>query len=203
MSAASPDSDLNPAPPSAAAEGAAGSGETSPADEPRRDPAEIDAATRAAVRLRPGAKARVAGFALSLSGAATVVCAGLALLYLQAGHPRHALGVFLGHVAAQLVTATWLVGAILSFDRGTQEFMRATLGMSPLRLLVLVTVVVAGVLLTEADHVALFLSLIGTHVYGHVVEGLVLGRLRSERDGPGSEEPSAPNDAAPSPEAEA
>lgn len=142
-----------------------------------------DAAARTLenVRLQPGAKARVAGLALALCGGLSTLAALVGLLYLQREQPALALGVFLGHSAAQLVTASWLVGAILTFDRSSQDFLQATLGMSPLRLVVIATVVGCGLWLSDPDPAALFFSLMLTHVAGHAVEGFVLRRLRLER----------------------
>ena len=149
---------------------------------PELSPEELRAATLAAVRLRPGAKARVAGLALSLCGGLSVAFALLALVYVQRGEDALALGVFLGHVGAQLVTCTWLAGAVLTFDRSNQDFLQATLGMSPVRLVLLATVVGCGLWLAKPNQNALFFSLIATHLAGHGIEGFVLRRLRLERE---------------------
>ena len=149
--------------------------------EQRPDPAEVREATLAAVALAPGGKARAAGLALSLCGALTTLCAGLGLYFLQTGQGPRALGLFLGHTAAQLVTVSWLAGAILTFDRESNDFLQATLGASPLRFVILGTIVGLGLWLTEPDQPALFFSLMLTHVAGHVIEHLVLKRLNSER----------------------
>jgi hypothetical protein len=145
------------------------------------DPEEVRRATLLAVALRPGAKARAAGLALSLCGALTTLCAGLGLYFLQTGQGARALGLFLGHVGAQLVTVSWIAGAVLTFDRESHDFMRATLGASPLRFVILGTIVGLGLWLTEPDQPALFFSLMLTHVAGHVIEYCVLERLKAER----------------------
>lgn len=164
------------APPEASA-GGAGAGDSPAA----RDPDQVRRETLAAVALRPGAKARAAGLALALCGGLTTLCAGLGLYFLQTGQGPRALGLFLGHAAAQLVTASWVAGAIATFDRGSEDFLRATLGASPLRFLVLATIVGLGLWLTDPDQPALFFALLLTHVAGHVIEHLVLARLNRER----------------------
>lgn len=162
--------------------------ESPPREHPGREgperqlpPEEVKRATLAAVALRPGAKARAAGLGLSLCGGLTTLFAGLGLYFLQTGQGARALGLFLGHVGAQLVTASWIAGAILTFDRENDDFMRATLGATPLRFVVLATIVGLGLWLTEPDQPALFFSLMLTHVLGHVIEHLVLARLNRER----------------------
>lgn len=157
-----------------------------PADEvlPELSPEELRAATLAAVRLRPGAKARVGVLALASSGALSLVGALSALAYLRAGHDAIALGIVIGHAGAQLVTGTWLVGAILSYDRPNDAFLKATIGLSPLRLILLAAVVGLGLWLGDPDTSALFLALVATHLAGHVIEGLVLRRLRLEHQAP-------------------
>jgi len=160
----------------------------SPPEHPGREgpeqqlsPDEVRRATLAAVALAPGAKARAAGLALALCGALTSLCAGLGLYFLQTGQGARALGLFLGHIGAQLVTASWVAGAILTYDRESRDFLQATLGASPLRFVVLGTIVGLGLWLTDPDQPALFFSLMLTHVAGHVIEHLVLKRLNSER----------------------
>ena len=151
---------------------------------PELSPAELRAATLAAVRLRPGAKARVGILALASCGALSLACVLLALAYLRAGHEALALGVLVGHAGAQLVTCTWLVGAILTFDRPNDAFLQATLGLSPLRLILLAGVVGCALWLADPNPNALFFSLVGTHLAGHVIEALVLRRLRLEHQAP-------------------
>lgn len=147
------------------------------------DPQAVRQATLAAVALRPGAKLRTAGFALSLCGASSTLFAGLGLYFLQTGQGARALGLFFGHVAAQLVTVSWVAGAVLAFDRSSDDFLRATLGASPLRFVVLGTIVGLGLWLTDPDQPALFFSLMVTHVSGHLIEHVVLARLNRERLG--------------------
>ena len=107
--------------------------------------------------------------------------AAVGLGFLYDGQGSRALGVFLGHSAAQLLTFSWLAGAILTFDRENDDFLRATLGASPLRFVVLGTIVGLGLWLSDPDQPALFFSLMISHVAGHFVEAVVLGRLSEER----------------------
>ncbi|MBL4846100.1 MAG: hypothetical protein JKY65_11280 [Planctomycetes bacterium] len=142
---------------------------------------ELRAATLAAVALRPGAKLRAGGVALTLLGGLSTAFAGLGLTFLYSGQGARALGVFLGHSAAQLLTISWLLGAILTFDRENDDFIRATLGASPLRFVVMGTIVGLGIWLSDPDESALFFSLMASYVAGHFVEAVVLGRLSDER----------------------
>lgn len=134
---------------------------TAPIDEPQVAPAD-----RARI-------ARRATLGLALPAAlAAVAAAALA----AAGHRGPAIGVGLGAGTGLAITASWLLGALVTFHRSGGALMGFTVGLWPLRIALLFLTAAAGTLL-QAEPISLVLSLLATHIWGHVVEALTLDAL--------------------------
>lgn len=117
--------------------------------------------------------ARRASFGLALPAAlATSVVAGL----FAAGHRAPAIGIALGAGAALVITASWLLGALLTFHRSGGALLGFTVGLWPVRIALIVVTAAAGMIL-QAEPISLVLSLVVTHVWGHVVEATTLDAL--------------------------
>ena len=58
------------------------------------------------------------------------------------GEDRISMGILLGHLIAQGGTASWVIGALLTFRSSNLAFMVGTVGATPLRLLFLVLVLI-------------------------------------------------------------
>jgi hypothetical protein len=127
-------------------------------------------------QVAPTDRARIArratlGLAIPAAVAASVV-AGL----FAAGHRGPALGVTLGAGAALLITASWVVGALATFHRSGAALLGFTVGLWPVRIALIVLTAAAGMILA-AEPISLVLSMVVTHVWGHVVEATTLDAL--------------------------
>jgi hypothetical protein len=97
------------------------------------------------------------------------VVLGLAGGLLALGHPDHALGLALGYGLGACLALSWVVGAVRRFDAPLEQLARFTLGMWPLRLVLLVGGGALGIRL-GAHVVTLVMTLFVAHAYGHVLE---------------------------------
>ncbi len=145
----------------------------------------------------PGVKARVLGRSLAVLLGAMAVAFGLASA-IRADHEAQALGIALGHVAAQVVGLTWIVGAVRTFDASSATFFRATLGLAPVRAAAFLGALLLGPRL-GADASALFASFVATALLGHVVEALALNALADAARPPRRKQPETSVDPAPTP----
>lgn len=145
-----------------------------PSPGPPGEPRTISPAERARI-----ARGAVVGLALCAAAtAAATVALGLT------GHGPSALGAALGGSAGVVITATWLFGALASFDRPGTTALGLTVGLWPIRLALLFFAAGAGAIF-GAEPIALVLAFFGTSVAGHVVEALVLDALaRAVRPSP-------------------
>jgi len=123
----------------------------------------------------PGVKARVLGRSLAVLLGAMALAFGVASA-IRADHEAQALGIVVGHLAAQVVGLTWLVGAVWAFDASSTTFFRATLGLAPVRAAAFIGALLLGPRL-GADASALFAAFVATALVGHVVEALALNAL--------------------------
>ncbi|MCA8924121.1 MAG: hypothetical protein KDD82_20085 [Planctomycetes bacterium] len=113
---------------------------------------------------------RALGFLLLAAGL------GLVATALVPGDATRTLSVGIGVGVGVAFTASWLIGAALSFDRDWNRFGLATFGLWPLRALVAVVVVLVG---TSAglDLAALVLAWLVTQVAGFAIETWAFMRL--------------------------
>jgi NhaP-type Na+/H+ and K+/H+ antiporter len=130
-------------------------------------------------RASRGSIARKALLALGLPTA--LVCS-LSMLF-AASAPEATKGVIFGHLLAQLSTGIWIGGALLTFHRSDTVFFAGTIGLAPLRFLVVLGATVVCSQLLAVDLMALGLSLVLTLVYGHGVEVLAFTALSQTVEG--------------------
>ncbi|RMG06342.1 MAG: hypothetical protein D6731_26010 [Planctomycetota bacterium] len=144
------------------------------------------------MRLPRTARRAIARRLLLALGALSLV-AGLAGAALAlAGRPDWAKGSLAGHILAQVVTATWTLGALATFGSSQRSFLVATVGALPLRLLW-----VLGCAWTAAQlglHLASFVAaLVPTLVAGHVLEAWTFGALAAASEPPPPFPPERPD----------
>ena len=73
--------------------------------------------------------------------------------------------------------ASWLIGALRSFDAGNTEFMSRTIGQAPIRFGLVLGVIYGCVQFGGFDGGPLAVSLIVTMVCGHLLEAWVFNAL--------------------------
>ena len=142
---------------------------TTPAPSPPRGPAEprtVPPAERARI-------IRMASVGLTLPAAITT---GAAVALWLSGHRPTGLGIALGGATGVVITATWVVGSIVGFDRPGSAALGLTMGFWPIRLALLFFAAGTGAIF-GAEPISLVLALFGTYIGGHVVEALVLDAL--------------------------
>lgn len=144
----------------------------------------------------PGVKARVLGRSLAVLLGSMALAFGVASM-IRAEHEAQAIGIAVGHLAAQVVGLTWLVGAVRAFDASNTTFFRATLGLAPVRAAAFLGALLLGPRL-GADASALFAAFVATALVGHVVEALALHAL-ADAARPPRRKPEASVDPAPTP----
>lgn len=127
-------------------------------------------------RVPAADRVRIARRAAAWLAVPAAVGVALTIALLGSGRRAEGLGVALGVGAGLLLTATWVVGALATFHRRGDVLLLATLGLWPLRVAFLVVVASIGTIL-GADPFALIVSLVATHVYGHLAEAQALGAL--------------------------
>lgn len=137
-----------------------------PPPSPAREPRTISPAERARIT-------RMAAVGLALPAAMT---AGTAVALWLTGHRPSSLGVAIGGTTGIVITASWLIGALISFDRPGVTALGLTMGLWPIRLALLFFAAGSGAIF-GVDAIALVLALFATFVAGHVVEALVLDAL--------------------------
>ncbi len=120
------------------------------------------------------------------------VTTGLAVGLWLSGYRPAGLGVAIGGATGIVITATWLVGAIASFDRPGVTALGLTMGLWPIRLALLFFAAGTGAIF-GAEPISLVFALFGTYVAGHIVEALVLEALARAVRPP----PATPPDPAP------
>lgn len=112
---------------------------------------------------------------------AAIISAGAALVagLLVAGETRLALGALAGHLVAVACGLSWILGAVATFDGPFARFAKATLGLAPLRLVLVVLVVcgIAGFASERADTTALGLTFVGTQVLFQLAQADTFLRL--------------------------
>ena len=127
--------------------------------------------------LRPGVRRQAAIQALGLLAAASVAAFVAAVMLETRGQSAASKAVLIGHALGHGLTLSWLVPALWGFDRDSQTLMQATLGLSPIRLVTGVGLLVGTVVVLRLPEVPLVLAYVATHVWGHVVEHLTLREL--------------------------
>jgi len=140
------------------------------------------------LRLPAGARRRIAqraALALVAVSAAAVAAAFLATAP-ETGGPAP---VLLGHAAAQLVTLSWVVGALWAFDAEGGLFMGSTVGLAPFRLLVVAGLLAGGSELFDLPLVPMGLSLVLSYGAGHAVEIYVFEALARAASASGPRDP--------------
>jgi hypothetical protein len=129
-----------------------------------------------APQLRPGVRRRAAIRALRYLALVSLV-ATLAAIGLDAlGRGRSSMALVVGHGIAQLVTCSWVIGALVGFDGDTRKVLRTTLGLSPFRMMIAAAAIVSAAFM-GLEEVPLLLSFVVTYLLGHVIEALLLGDL--------------------------
>ena len=138
-----------------------------------------DAADARVPRVSAEVKRRIAGRAIWLASvvAAIGVTAGVFLLAL--GQAELGFGVLAGNGLAMLVGLSWILGAVRTFDASFKSFARGTIGLSPVRF-----VVVIGALMAIAwwgrgrvDLAALGLTFLGTQLLLQIAQADCFMRL--------------------------
>jgi hypothetical protein len=132
-------------------------------------------------RLNPATRGRIARKALLALGIPTTLCCAAALLVVES-NPQVCKGVLLGHLLAQLLTAIWIVGALVTFDRSHTAFFGATVGQAPLRFVLVLSACYVSAQYLDVELTALALTLLVTMVYGHVVQLLTFDALGKALD---------------------
>ncbi len=149
---------------------------TEPPSEPGASPAPRPSAAGEPPTISPAERARITRQAvLGLTIPAAVTTGAAAALWLS-GHRPTGLGVAIGGAAGIVITATWLAGAVVSFDRPGVTALGLTMGLWPIRLALLFFAAGSGAIF-GAEPIAMALALFATFVAGHVVEALVLDAL--------------------------
>lgn len=127
-------------------------------------------------RVTPADRARIARRAVLWSTFPVLVGAVVTAGLVSTDHRAVALGVAIGVATGLLLTATWVVGALVTFHRRGDLLLLATLGLWPVRIIILFLVAALG-WYVEAEPFSLVTALFATHVYGHVVEAHALDAL--------------------------
>lgn len=131
--------------------------------------------------LRPAERARIARTALVAMGLPTVLVCAAALPFAES-QPRLIKGILLGHLVAQLMTGIWLAGAVFTFDRSNTTFFAGTIGLAPLRFVLVLGATYVSALYLPVALIPLGLTLVATMLYGHVVEVVVVNKLTEALD---------------------
>ena len=127
--------------------------------------------------LRPGVRRQATVQAIGFLAAASVAALVAAVMLETRGQSAASKAVLIGHALGHGLTLSWLVPALWGFDRDSQTLMQATLGLSPIRLVTGVGLLVGTVVVLRLPEVPLVLAYVATHVWGHVVEHLTLREL--------------------------
>lgn len=127
--------------------------------------------------LRPGVRRQAAIQALGLLAAASVAAFVAAVMLETRGQSAASKSLLVGHGLGHVLTLSWLVPALWAFDRNSLTLMQATLGLSPIRIVTGVGLLIGAVVVFRLPEVPLVLAYVGTHVWGHVVEHLTLREL--------------------------
>ena len=141
---------------------------------PRED---NDLVTVPSVESTPPARPQIVRTVLLAMGGASVVVGILVVALSACGLSKVSEGILLGHLLAHAVTASWLLGALLTYHLSWRAFMVGTIGAFPLRLLFLGGGVALLVTQFEVHALSLTLSMLGSMVYGFVVEGWTFNTL--------------------------
>ncbi|MGE0707260.1 MAG: hypothetical protein AB7N76_16385 [Planctomycetota bacterium] len=128
-------------------------------------------------QLASGVRRRVASRAVGQVALASVIALLGALWLTGRGEARAGTALVFGHAVGQAVCASWLLGALIGFDRDAAGVVGATLGLSFYRMLLATAALVGGAALWDLSPTPLVLGFIATRVWGHVVEGLALRDL--------------------------
>lgn len=122
------------------------------------------------------ARRRIARVALAVLGVATALTGAACLAWGAQDRGDLAAAVLLGHLLGQAVTATWVVGALVTFRGSHGAVLFATVGAFPLRLLLLVLGV--GLAHLRGLHMGgVVFALLATQVLGHGIEAWVFRAL--------------------------
>ena len=115
--------------------------------------------------------------ALGLLAAASVAALLAAVALASRGQASASEALLVGHLLGHALTLSWLVPALWAFDRDSRTLLQATLGMSPIRIVTGVGLLIGAAVVLRLPEVPLVLAYVATHVYGHVVEHLTLRAL--------------------------
>lgn len=141
-------------------------------DEPRRVPGQ-----EPPPELRPGVRRQATIQALGFLAAASVAALVAAVMLELRGQSAASKALLLGHGLGHALTLSWLIPTLWGFDRDSRALLQATLGLSPIRIVTGVGLLVGAVVMFRLPEVPLVLAYVATHVWGHVVEHLTLREL--------------------------
>lgn len=149
-------------------------------------PPEVDPAPTAGdeePRVPPAVRRRVAQVAGAALAALTATVVAVAFLApaAETGGPAP---ILVGHLAAQLVTLSWVFAAVLYFDAESGWFMGSTIGLAPFRLLVVALLLTAGSELFGLPLTPMGLSFVISYAAGHLVEFYVFNTLAAATSTP-------------------
>ena len=128
-------------------------------------------------QLRPGVRRQATIQAIGFLAAASVAAFVAALMVETRGQSAASKAVLIGHGLGHLLTLSWLVPTLWGFDRDSRTLLQATLGLSPIRIVTGVGLLVGAVAVFRLPEVPLVLAYVATHVWGHVVEHVTLREL--------------------------
>lgn len=121
-------------------------------------------------RLRPGARSEIGQRTLLVLLLPTLAAIWLAVFLDRAGRIDAGRSLLIGHVLGQVVTATWLVGALLTYTDTTNSYFRSTIGLSPFRFMIVLGVLGVVTATTYVEPAPLFFAFMLTYMYGVGVE---------------------------------
>lgn len=133
--------------------------------------------TEAPPERAPIGRGEIARTILLALGGSTVVVGLLVVALSAGGLGEIAQGVLLGHLLAHGVTATWLLGALITFHLSWRALMVGTVGAFPIRVLLLGGAIALLVTQFHVHLAAMTLSLLASMVYGLFVEGWTFNAL--------------------------
>lgn len=124
----------------------------------------------------PAERARITRMAVLGLTIPAAITAGAAVGLWLSGLRPSGLGVAIGGATGVVITATWVFGALASFDRPGFAALGMTMGLWPIRL-ALLFFAAGSAAIFGAEPISTVLALFATYIGGHVVEALVLDAL--------------------------
>lgn len=127
-------------------------------------------------KVAPAERARITRMAVVGLTIPAALTAGTAAGLWSSGFRPAGLGVAIGGATGVVITATWVVGSLVGFDRPGSAALALTMGLWPIRLALLFFAAGSGAIF-GVEPISMVLALFATFVGGHVVEALVLDAL--------------------------